>query len=341
MLWLRPRPATATRPRGGWPARRRARAAQGLTAALAALTLACAGGCASERPALDAPSPAGHAPRPVGVQDPASPPPSEEPAERCDPRASLRPTTTGGATIAKIRSRGRLIAGVSQNAYQLGFRDPTTGELAGFEIDLVREIALDLLGSRDKVQFVAMGAADRVPSLAKGSVDLVARTMTMTCRDWRQVAFSTEYYSAAQRLLVPQGSRVATMDDLVGKKVCAAAGSTSIRNIAAYSGVIPVATTEVIDCLVLLQQHQIAAVSTSDVLLAGLAAQDPTTAIVGPSLVPQPYGVATAPAATDLVRFVNRVLERIRQDGTWRDMHRRWLSGLGATPAPPAPRYRD
>jgi polar amino acid transport system substrate-binding protein len=243
--------------------------------------------------------------------------------------------------MAKIRSRGRLVAGVSQNAYQLGFRDPTTGELAGFEIDLVREIALDLLGSRDKVQFVALGAADRVPSLANGSVDLIARTMTMTCGDWRQVAFSTEYYSAAQRLLVPRGSGIATMDDLAGRKVCAAAGSTSIRNIAAHAGVIPVATTEVIDCLVLLQQHQIAAVSTSDVLLAGLAAQDPTTVVVGPSLTTQPYGVATAPAATDLVRSVNRVLERIRGDGTWRAMHHRWLSGLGPSPLPPAPRYRD
>ncbi|MGN9908826.1 glutamate ABC transporter substrate-binding protein [Phytohabitans sp. LJ34] len=311
-------------------------------AVTAVLALVGAGGCAAGRPAAVEPSAAAaQAPRPAGVQDPASPPPSEEPAERCDPRASLRPAAGGGSTVAKIRARGRLVAGVSQNAYQMGFRDPTTGELAGFEIDLVREIALDLLGSRDKVRFVALGAADRVPSLADGSVDLVARTMTMTCRDWRQVAFSTEYFSAAQRLLVPRGAGIATMDDLVGRKVCAAAGSTSIRNIAGYPGVVPVATTEVIDCLVLLQQYQIAAVSTSDVLLAGLAAQDPTTVVVGPSLAVQPYGVATAPAATDLVRAVNRVLERIRQDGTWQAMHRRWLSGLGPAPPPPAPRYRD
>jgi polar amino acid transport system substrate-binding protein len=320
--------------------RRRRRVAGALATALA--TLALSAGCGAQRPIDAGPPAAAQAPRPVGVQDPAPPPPAEEATEACEPRESLRPTTAGGgAALAKIRARGRLVAGVSQNAYQLGFRDPITGELAGFEIDLVREIALDLFGSRDKVQFVAMGAADRVPSLANGTVDLVARTMTMTCRDWRQVAFSTEYYGAAQRLLVPRGSGIAGMDDLAGRKVCAAAGSTSIRNLTEYPGVIPVATTEVIDCLVLLQQHQIAAVSTSDVLLAGLAAQDPTTEVVGPSLKPQPYGVATAPAATDLVRFVNRVLERIRQDGTWRAMHGRWLSGLGPTPPPPVARYRD
>ncbi|WP_173067739.1 glutamate ABC transporter substrate-binding protein [Phytohabitans houttuyneae] len=312
------------------------------TAGALAAVLLLAAGCGTSPPAVADPPAAAQAPRPVGVQDPAPPPAAEESGETCDPRRSLRPSATlDGPALARIRARGLLVAGVSQNAYQLGFRHPDTGELAGFEIDLVREIALDLLGSRDKVRFVAMGAADRVPSLTGGKVDLVARTMTMTCRDWRQVAFSTEYYGAAQRLLVPAGSGIDGMDDLAGKKVCAAAGSTSIRNLADYPGVIPVATTEVIDCLVLLQQHQIAAVSTSDVLLVGLAAQDPTTEVVGPPLKPQPYGVATAPAATDLVRFVNRVLERVRLDGTWRALHQRWLSGLGTTPAPPVARYRD
>jgi polar amino acid transport system substrate-binding protein len=297
-------------------------------------------GCAAERPALRDAAVTTDAPRPVGVEDPAKPVAADG-DESCDPRASLRPTDLSGPTVARIRARGRLVAGVSQNAYQVGFRDPATGQLAGFEIDLVREIARDLVGSPDRVQFVALGAADRIPSLASGRVDLVMRTMTMTCRDWRQVAFSTEYFSAAQRLLVPQGSPVASMADLTaGAKVCAAAGSTSISNIAAHPGVVPVAVVEVIDCLILLQQRQVAAVSTSDILLAGLAAQDPTTVVVGPPIKRQPYGVAVAPGSTDLVRFVNEVLERVRRDGTWQASYRRWLSLLGPTPAPPPARYR-
>ncbi|MEH1123121.1 glutamate ABC transporter substrate-binding protein [Micromonospora sp. CPCC 206061] len=297
-------------------------------------------GCAAERPALREAAVTTEAPRPVGVEDPAKPVAADG-DQSCDPRASLPPTGLSGPTVARIRARGRLIAGVSQNAYQVGFRDPATGELAGFEIDLVREIARDLVGSPDRVQFVALGAADRIPSLTSGRVDLVMRTMTMTCRDWRQVAFSTEYFSAAQRLLVPQGSPVASMADLAGSKVCAAAGSTSISNIASYPGVIPVAVVEVIDCLILLQQRQVAAVSTSDILLAGLAAQDPTTVVVGPPIKRQPYGVATAPGATDLVRYVNGVLERLRRDGTWQASYRRWLSNLGPAPAPPPARYRS
>jgi len=319
-----------------WSSARRRGVASVLTAALLGVA-----GCGGTAPPPVAAPPREQAPRPVGVQDPAPPPPAGGRAGGCDPRASLRPTTVDGPAVARIRARGRLVAGVSQNAYQLGFRDPDTGELTGFEVDLAREIAADLLGGRDKVQFVALSAAERIPSLTAGRVDVVVRTMTMTCQDWQQVAFSTEYYSAAQRLLVPSGSGIDGIDDLAGRKVCAAAGSTSIRNIAEHPGVIPVAVAEVIDCLVLLQQHQIAAVSTSDVLLVGLAAQDPTTVIVGPPLQPQPYGVATAPDALDLVRFVNGVLHRTREDGTWRALHRRWFASLGPTPAPPSPRYRD
>jgi polar amino acid transport system substrate-binding protein len=46
-------------------------------------------------------------------------------------------------------------------------------------------------------------------------------------------------------------------------------------------------------------------------------------------------------SADDLVRFVNGVLERMRTDGTWQTMYRRWLAELGPAPNPPAARYRD
>jgi polar amino acid transport system substrate-binding protein len=318
------------------------RAPAGVVAvAVATVATAVLAGCGAGRPPLAGPPPTGEPPpRPVGVRDPASAP-SPDGVESCEPRASLRPATVAGDAVRRIRARGRLIAGVSQNAHPMAFPDPASGDLVGFEIDLVRQIARDLLGSPDRVQFVALGAADRIPSITNGSVDMVIRTMTMTCRDWQQVAFSTEYYTAAQRLLVPRDSGVTTIEDLAGHKVCAAAGSTSITNLARYAGVIPVAANEVIDCLVMLQQHQIDAVSTSDVLLAGLAAQDPTTIVVGPAIKSQPYGIAIAPTATDLVRFVNHVLQRLRQDGTWQAIHRRWLSSLGPTPTPPPARYRN
>ena len=75
---------------------------------------------------------------------------------------------------------------------------------------------------------------------------------------------------------MPEGSTVTGIADLGGKKVCAAAGSTSIQNIAAApSKPIPVSVNDWTDCLVMLQQGQVDAISTDDTILAGLAGPGP------------------------------------------------------------------
>jgi polar amino acid transport system substrate-binding protein len=287
-------------------------------------------------------------PRPAGVQDPAPQPTATPPPATCDPLASIRPgplpppgQPPANSTMAKIAQRGRLIVGVSQNTYLFGHRDSQTGELVGFEIDLSKEIARALFGDPNKIQFRAMTAAERIPALMNGDVDLVVRAMTMTCDRWNQISFSTEYYTGAQRLLVPMGSPINSIDDAGGKKVCAATGSTNITAIQqAKSKPIAVAAPDALDCMVLLQQGQIDAVSTDDAILAGFAAQDPSTRVVGPGFAAAPYGIGIAKPNADLVRFVNGVLDKVRADGTWTAIYNRWLTTLGPAPAPPPARYQ-
>jgi polar amino acid transport system substrate-binding protein len=286
---------------------------------------------------------------PLNVQDPAIVP-TPVPAPTCDNRASFRPRGAtprpghmpAGSTMRKIQKRGRLIVGIDQNAYLFGFRDPKTGELVGFEIEIAKEMARGIFGDPEAIQFRAITTADRIPVLQRGEVDLVVRTMSMTCDRWQQISFSTAYLMSSQRLLVNRGSGIKTFDDLAGRKVCATKGSTSIRVISeAPSHPIPVATDSTLDCLVLLQQGQVDAVSTIDVLLAGLAAQDPGTVIVGPGLTNEPAGIGISKDSPDLVRFVNAQLERIRSDGTWKRIYGKWLTPLGSVPAPPPAHYRD
>ena len=165
----------------------------------------------------------------------------------------------------------------------------------------------------------------------------MAATMTITCARLQQVDFSTVYFDAGQRVLVPINSPVTSIADLGGKKVCAAAGSTSIANLqAAPSHPIPIAVPYSIDCLVLLQQGDVAAISTDDSILAGLAAQDPGTKIVGPRFSNEPYGLAISRQHPDFVRFVNAVLQRLRADGQWAASYARWIG----TPVPPPPPAR-
>jgi polar amino acid transport system substrate-binding protein len=72
-----------------------------------------------------------------------------------------------------------------------------------------------------------------------------------------------------------------------------------------------------------------------------MAVQDPNLHIVGPSLEAEPYGIGINKSQDDLVRAVNASLERIRRDGTWLSLYRKWLTVLGPAPSPPEPKYRD
>jgi len=259
-------------------------------------------------------------------------------AQACDPTKSLRPAgppgVSPGSYMAKIRARGYLIAGVDQSTFHFGYLNPLDGKIEGFDIDMVHAIADAIFGNPNKVVFKAISDAQRIPDIQSGTVDIVAHTMTITCDRLQQVDFSTVYFEAGQRVLVQTNSPANAIADLGGKKVCATTGSTSIENIkAAPSHPIPVAVPYWTDCLVLLQQGQVAAISTDDSILAGLTAQDPWTKIVGPRFSKEPYGLAISKQHADFVRFVNAVLQKLRTDGQWAASYTHWVG----SPAPPPP----
>jgi polar amino acid transport system substrate-binding protein len=267
----------------------------------------------------------------------------------CDREASLRPgplpspgAMPQGSTMATIAERGRLIAGVDQNTDFFGSRNPATGQLEGFDIDIAREIARAIFGDPDRIQLRVVNAKEREAVLASGEVDVVVRTYSITCERKKAVGFSAVYYYADQKILSAKGSGIDSAAALDGKRVCAVSGTTSLAKLLALNPRPQVfSATAWTDCLVMLQQGQVDAISTDDSVLKGLAAQDPTIDVSGESIAKEPYGIGVNADHPDLVRFVNGVLEKIRRDGTWQRLYDTWLESLGPSPGPPEPRYQD
>ena len=262
-------------------------------------------------------------------------------AASCNPKASSLspsgpPQVTAGSFMAKIRARGFLIAGVDQSTYHFGFLNPLTGQIEGFDIDMIRAVAQAIFGNPDKVEYKAISDAQRIPDIRSGAVDIVAHTMTITCARLQQVNFSSVYFDAAQRVLVPKNSTAQGLAGLSGQKVCATNGSDSVTMITADHA-IPVTVPYWTDCLALLQQGQVAAISTDDSILDGLAAQDPWTKVVGPRVTDEPYGLAISLQHPDFVRFVNAVLEQLHTDGQWAASYAHWIGT--PVPAPPPAQY--
>lgn len=270
------------------------------------------------------------------------------PTDCGDPTASLRPVPADAdprpptPSVDKIRERGRLIVGLDTGSNLMSFRDPATGRLEGFDVDIAREVARDIFGDPDKIEYRILTADERITALQESTVDIVVKTLTINCERREKIEFSSKYFEALQRIQVLKGSPIRSLDDLAGKRVCAARGTTSLMRL---QQVQPAATVVSVpmwsDCLVVLQQGQVDAISTDDTILAGLATQDPYLDIVGNPLGSEPYGIGINLANTDLVRFVNGTLDRIRADGTWNAIYNRWLSTLGPTPGPPPAVYRD
>lgn len=312
-------------------------------AALAAIltTLALLGACGvGNYPDTPLPSPTPTAAAAPSTTAPA-PPACANPTQSYDPVPSLPPASALTGTLAAIRDRGYLVAGVSADTQLLGARNPLSGQIEGFDIDLVRAIATAIFGDPGKVKLVVITASQRIPVLQNRTVDVVVRNMTQTCARWNDVAFSSVYYQAGQKILVPKGSAATTLEDLKGKRVCAPTGTSSMAKLAEYAGVVAVGSDTHTGCLVLFQQSQVDAITGDDTVLAGLAAQDPyATVPAGPAITSEPYGVAFNKDDRGFVQYVNRLLEQMRADGRWKAMYDRWLAGpLGPAPAPPAPTY--
>ncbi len=246
-----------------------------------------------------------------------------------------------GTTMAEIHDRGRLIVGIDIGSNLLSFRDPITGEIKGFDVDIAHQIAAAVFGDPDRIHFRILPTAERQKALEDGTVDVVVKTMSSTCERAKSVAFSATYFIAQQRILAPRGAPINTVGDLSGRRVCEVRGTTSLDRI---RRLVPSATVLAADswsdCLVMLQQSQVDAVSTDDAILAGLEDQDPNLTITGPSLGFEYYAVGVGKKRTDLVRFINAVLLRMAFDGTWMRLYNQWFApSLGQVWSAPAAKY--
>lgn len=105
-------------------------------------------------------------------------------------------------TLDKIQKRGRLVIGVKDNLSLLGFRD-RSGNLAGLEIDIARELAKEL---NMPIELVPLKNRDRLSALQDNQVDLAIAQITVTTNRSRLVDFSLPYYTDSTIAIAKRGT---------------------------------------------------------------------------------------------------------------------------------------
>jgi polar amino acid transport system substrate-binding protein len=246
-----------------------------------------------------------------------------------------------GGRVAEQPQRG-----CDQDAWpiDLGSRNPISGAIEGFDIDMVKAVAKAIFGTDvGHLELRVISSPQRIPVLQKNEVDIVARNMTINCARWQQIAFSAEYYHSGQKTLVPLDSTAKSTKDpeLDGKTICAPAGSTSLDNLKDENPkVIPITADTDTGCLVLFQSGKAYGISGDDTVLAGDAAQDPYAKVLPEkAFSAEPYGLGVNLRKRDLVQFVNQVLENIKTNGEWAASYEKWLQPDLGKATPPAPIY--
>lgn len=308
-----------------------------LAVALVALLGACGAGTYTATPL---PTTTTATPAPTGSSSATTAPACDNATQTYDPLASLT-GAAADAAVADIRTNGRLRVGVSADSLLLASRNPLTGQIEGFDIDMAKAVAKAIFGDENKIELTVITAADRIPALKENRVDLVVRNMSMTCARWNDIAFSSQYYESGLKILVDKSSEVTTLAGLANKKVCAPTGTSTMDVVRATPDVIPVGAPNHTSCLVLFQNGEVDAIAGDDTVLAGLVKQDPYAKVPDmKALTSEPYGIGVNKDKRDLVRYVSRVVDQFKSDNSWKTSYNKWFfPSLRVDATPPASTY--
>lgn len=225
----------------------------------------------------------------------------------------------------------------------LGFKDGD--KFTGFDVDVAKYVANELGFAEDKIEWVSAPSANRETLLETNQVDMILATYSITDTRKERVAFAGPYFVAGQDLLVrTDDTSITGPDTLTGKKLCSVTGSTSAKKVSdTYPGVALVEQGGYADCLGLLETGGIDAVTTDDIILAGLAATEANKGkfrVVGNTFTEELYGVGLNKENTTC-EDVNTAISKMIDSGEWEKSLKTNTEGTGYTPNaklnPPTP----
>lgn len=245
-----------------------------------------------------------------------------------------------GTTMAELAEAGSIKIGTKFAQPLFGLAGPD-GVPVGFDIEIGKIIAGQLDIAPEDIEWVETVSANREPFIQSGEVDIVIATYTINDERKEVISFAGPYYEAGQDILVASGNPEGIegpewFEENPDATVCTVSGSTSLTNIQEYTTNV-LEAADYADCLDPIRNGQAVAVTTDNVILAGLADQsDGEFEVVNNPFTAEPYGIGLALDDTDFRMWINDVLEQSYEDGSW---DAAWESTAGVVldlPEPPA-----
>lgn len=263
--------------------------------------------------------------------------------------STLALSACGGAEVGGEPDDGAsaggegITIGIKYDQPGLGLQDGA--EYTGFDVDVAKYVANELGYSEDQITFRETPSANRESMLQNGDVDMIFATYSITDERKEVISFAGPYFVAGQDLLVAaDNTDITGPEDLEGKNLCSVTGSTSAEKIKTdyAEGVQLLERPGYAECVTALSAGQVDAVTTDDIILAGLAAAngDGNLKVVGNPFSEENYGVGL-PKDSDQCEAINEAITKMIDDGTWEELVAKNTEGADYTPDadlnPPTP----
>ncbi|MEU9887476.1 transporter substrate-binding domain-containing protein [Sphaerisporangium sp. NPDC051011] len=235
----------------------------------------------------------------------------------------------GGSAPDSIVGKKTVVVGVRPDLPGLGLRQPD-GSFEGFDVDVATYLA-GRLGAG--VKFVAVLAADREAVLLDGRADLVLATFSITQERKKRISFAGPYHVSYQDIMVRSDQKgIGNVRDLAGRAICAVEGSNAAERVVEERGVAArlVPAKDYDQCLTLLKEGAVDAITTNDVILAGLAKREKAgLRLVNARFNEQRTGVGIRKGDVEGCEVLNRAITDLYQDGTAAKLMTKWFGGTG------------
>ena len=239
---------------------------------------------------------------------------------------SIEPEEKTKDSLKIIKERGKLIVGYVANSKPFAYKDETN-TTKGFDIDISKHIAKNILGDENAIEFVEATVYDAMSTVSSGKVDFLISAMTITPQRQIIVNFSEPYYTTAQAILVHKNSQISNIKDLNKKRIIVQINSTAEQTPKKYAPAAILLGVKTSDkgFEELKNGHGDALIS-DEVLLKDFIKENPDYKILPFKLTVEPYAIIIKNTdEANLFRLkINSILQTMRQDGTLEELKTKW-----------------
>lgn len=204
---------------------------------------------------------------------------------------------------------------VGTNAEFEPFEYRESGNIVGFDIELVNEIA-KLINKEIEIEDMAFDGL--LPALQTKKIDLIIAGMTATEERKKNVNFSEPYYKSQQAMVVHKDeNNIKTFDDLVGKEVGVILGYTGDLIVSEIADVRVQRYNATSEAIMGLKAKKVQAVVLDYEPAKNYSAQNPELKLVETDSASEEYAIAIRKEDTQLLEDINKALNTLKENGTY------------------------